>query len=46
MIAKIGRGENLFGTLAYNQFKIDREDGRILYTNRMIETPDGKYTVP
>jgi hypothetical protein len=45
MIAKIGRGESLFGALSYNQLKVDKENGQILYTHKMIETPDGNYSV-
>lgn len=45
MIAKIGRGSNLFGALAYNQLKVDNENGEVLLMNNMIETKDGNYTV-
>lgn len=45
MIAKIGRGSNLFGALAYNQLKVDNENGEVLLMNKMIETKDGNYTV-
>ena len=45
MIAKIGRGSNLYGALAYNQLKVEKENGQILFTNRMIETPNGLYSV-
>ncbi|AZA54034.1 conjugal transfer protein MobB [Chryseobacterium sp. G0201] len=45
MIAKIGRGTNLFGALAYNQLKVDTENGEVLLMNKMIETKDGNYTV-
>lgn len=45
MIAKIGRGENLYGALAYNQAKVEKEKAQILLTNRIIETPDGHYSV-
>lgn len=45
MIAKIGRGHNLYGALAYNQLKVDDEKGKILLMNKIIETRDGKYTV-
>lgn len=45
MIAKIGRGSNLFGALAYNQLKVNSENGKILLMNKMIETKDGNYTV-
>lgn len=45
MIAKIGRSNNLFGVLSYNNLKIQQEKGEILMTHNMIETPDGKYSV-
>lgn len=46
MIAKIGRSCNLFGTLSYNNSKMEQDKGEILLTNKMIETADGKYSVP
>ncbi|MCT3918900.1 relaxase/mobilization nuclease domain-containing protein [Elizabethkingia anophelis] len=45
MIAKIGRSGNLYGTLAYNQLKVEHENGQILFTNKMIETANGQYSV-
>ncbi|MBV6880467.1 conjugal transfer protein MobB [Epilithonimonas ginsengisoli] len=45
MIAKIGRSSNLYGTLSYNNLKIEKENAEILLMNKMIETVDGKYTV-
>lgn len=45
MIAKVGRGNNVYGALAYNQLKVENEKGKILLMNKMIETRDGKYTV-
>lgn len=45
MIANIGRGENIWGALAYNQLKVEKENGQILYTHKMMETPDGKYSL-
>lgn len=45
MIAKIGRSANLYGALAYNQLKVENENGRILFANKMIETASGHYTV-
>jgi hypothetical protein len=45
MIAKIGRGNNLYGALVYNQLKVEKENGQVLYTNKIIETFDGSYTV-
>lgn len=46
MIAKIGHGANIIGALSYNQLKVDKEDGSILYLHNMLETRDGMYTVP
>ena len=45
MIAKIGRGSNLYGALAYNQLKVEKENGQVLFTNKIIETPSGHYSV-
>jgi len=45
MIAKIGRSANLYGALAYNNLKVEKENGQILFANKIIETPDGKYSV-
>ena len=45
MIAKIGRGSNLYGALAYNQLKVEKENGKILFSNKIIETPSGHYSV-
>lgn len=45
MIAKIGRGSNLYGALAYNQLKVVSEKGQILSTNKVIETHHGQYSV-
>lgn len=45
MIAIIDRGVNLYGALAYNQLKVDKDKGQILFTHGIIETPNGKYSV-
>lgn len=45
MIAKIGRSANLYGALAYNNLKVEKENGQILLTNKIIETSDGQYSV-
>jgi hypothetical protein len=42
MIAKIGRSGNLYGALAYNQLKVENENGQILFANKMIS---GHYSV-
>ncbi|WP_286766704.1 MULTISPECIES: conjugal transfer protein MobB [Sphingobacterium] len=45
MIAKIGRSANLYGASAYNNLKVEKENGQILFANKMIETSDGQYSV-
>jgi len=45
MIAKIGKGSNLYGSLAYNLLKVEKEQGKILFTNKMMETTNGNYSV-
>ncbi|MDM1097156.1 relaxase/mobilization nuclease domain-containing protein [Myroides odoratimimus] len=45
MIAKIGRSANLYGALAYNQLKVENENGHILFANKIIETASGHYSV-
>lgn len=45
MIAKIGRSHNLYGALAYNHLKVEKEKGQILMTNKMIETQNRQYSV-
>lgn len=45
MIAKIGKGSNLYGGLAYNLRKVEKEQGKILFTNKIMETTNGNYSV-
>lgn len=45
MIAKIGRSANLYGALAYNNLKVEHENGQILLANKIIETANGQYSV-
>lgn len=45
MIAKIGRSSNLYGALTYNNLKVEKENGQILFANKIIETPSGHYSV-
>lgn len=45
MIAKIGRSSNLYGALAYNNLKVEKKNGQILFANKIIETPSGHYSV-
>lgn len=45
MVAIINRGENLIGALSYNQLKVDKESGQVLSTQKIIEEPDGSYSI-
>ncbi|CAA7385807.1 MULTISPECIES: conjugal transfer protein MobB [Chryseobacterium] len=45
MIAKIGKGENLWGALTYNQQKVDNEKGTVLFTNKIPDLWDRPYSV-
>ncbi|MGV8137373.1 MAG: conjugal transfer protein MobB [Mangrovibacterium sp.] len=45
MVADIHIGNNLYGTLAYNQEKIDAGLGKILETNRVFVPADGQFSV-
>jgi hypothetical protein len=45
MIAKIARGSNLYGALTYNYHKVEKENAQVLFTQKIIEAPDGSYSV-
>ncbi|SEM65295.1 Relaxase/Mobilisation nuclease domain-containing protein [Chryseobacterium taichungense] len=45
MIAKIGKGSNMYGAILYNQHKVDRENGAVLLLNKIPDTVDGRYSV-
>lgn len=45
MIAKIGKGENLCGALTYNQQKVDKDNGTVLFTNKIPDLWDRPYSV-
>lgn len=45
MIAKIGKGANLYGVITYNFQKVASENGKILGLNNMPESFDGTYSV-
>lgn len=45
MIAKIGKGMNLFGAVSYNQLKVDRENGKVLLANKIPDPFDGNFRV-
>ncbi|RKT01800.1 conjugal transfer protein MobB [Chryseobacterium defluvii] len=43
MIAKIGKGGNLYGAISYNQLKVDRGLGKVLGLNKIPETINNTY---
>lgn len=45
MVADIHKGSNLYGSLAYNQDKIEKGLGQILETNRVFVPYDGQFRV-
>lgn len=44
MIAKIGKGMNIFGAVSYNQLKVVREKGKVLLTHKIPESFEGHLT--
>lgn len=44
MIAKIGKGTNLYGAITYNLHKVADDNGKILGLENIPETLDGKYS--
>jgi len=45
MIAVIDRGKDLMGALYYNYHKVEKENAQVLSTQKIIEAPDGSYSV-
>ena len=45
MVAKIGKGSNMYGAILYNQQKVDEENGTVLLLNKIPDTVDGSYSV-
>ena len=45
MVAKISTGSSLFGALAYNQEKLDSNEAKILFSNRIMQEADGEHTM-
>jgi len=45
MIAKIGHGTNIMGALSYNLQKVNQENGKVLFTQKMRESRDGTFTL-
>ena len=45
MVAKISLGKSLFGALAYNGEKINKEQGKLLGTNKVFDGCSGKMDI-
>ena len=45
MVAKISTGSSLFGALAYNQEKVDKEEAKVLFSNKMLLSEDGRFSI-
>jgi hypothetical protein len=45
MVAKMSASNTLYGALSYNQIKVDNNQAKVLFTNRMIEPRDGIYDI-
>lgn len=45
MIAKIGKGSNMYGAILYNQQKVDNENGAVLLLNKIPDTMNGRHSV-
>lgn len=45
MVAKITTGKDVYGALAYNQQKVDRNAGKVLSTHILREPADGLFNV-
>ena len=43
MIAKIGKGSNMYGAILYNQQKVETKNGAVLLLNKIPDTMDGRY---
>ncbi|KAA6324591.1 hypothetical protein EZS27_026098 [termite gut metagenome] len=45
MLAKISSGKSVFGVLAYNKIKVDDDHATVLYSQKMFDSPDGKFSI-
>ncbi|MBK5719552.1 relaxase/mobilization nuclease domain-containing protein [Dysgonomonas sp. Marseille-P4677] len=45
MVAKINTGSNLFGTLLYNNRKVENDVASIIHSNKVMQNKDGKYNM-
>jgi len=45
MLAKISSGKSVFGVLAYNKIKVDDNHATVLLSQKMFDSPDGKFSM-
>ena len=45
MVAKISTGSSMFGALAYNQEKVDNGEAKVLFSNKMLLSEDGRFSI-
>lgn len=45
MVAKISFGSSLYGALAYNGEKIEKDEGKVLGANKVFFNPDGTFSI-
>ena len=45
MLAKISSGKSVFGILTYNKIKVDDNHAKVLFSQKMFNSPDGKFSV-
>jgi hypothetical protein len=45
MLAKISSGKSVFGVLAYNKIKVEDSQADVLYSQKMFDSPDGKFSI-
>lgn len=45
MLAKISSGKSVFGVLVYNKIKVEDNQADVLYSQKMFDSPDGKFSI-
>lgn len=45
MLAKISSGKSVYGVLAYNKIKVDDNHADVLYSQKMFDSMDGKFSI-
>lgn len=45
MLAKITSGKSVFGVLQYNKIKADDDHAKVLFSQKMFDSPNGKFSV-